>query len=156
MKDVFLFVLVGFNSLFKTLKVGLVGYSSDFKLIGGTTIVKLFLTNGRILKIYSEMHDLGNWNEIGSLIFEEVEGESHSKMIPLGRGWKDIASAEKLVFAREGFMAESGILLRSQAGEELLIVASANVDTLAFRAPRSLDAFLPENDLSSYQHVPLY
>lgn len=156
MKDVFPFVLIGLDSLFRALKVGLVGYSTDFKPIGGTTIVHLFLTDGQVVKTYSEMHDLGNWNEIGSLVFEAVEGEPHSKMTPLGRGWENIASAEKLVFDREAFMAESGILLRSQVGEELLIVTSANVDTLTVRAPCSRDDFLPENALSSYQYVPLY
>jgi hypothetical protein len=154
MKNVLPFVLVGIGSLLETLKVGLIGYSTDLKPICGTTVVYLFLVDGRVVKIYSEMHDLGNWNEVGSLIFEAVGGV-HSKMTPLQPGWRQIASAEKLVLNTEEFMAESGVFLRSHEGEDIVIVTSANVDTLAVRAPNSLDAFLPENDLASYQHVPL-
>jgi hypothetical protein len=155
MKDTFLFVLSGLDSLFSVLKVGLKGYSTDYKQIGGTTTVHLFLTTGEIVKISSEMHDIDSWNEIGSLVFEMVQDCPYSKMIPLDPAWKSLASVEKLVLEREEFVAESGIILRSESDETLLVVASANVYTLAVQAPFARDEFLPENDLSAYRYVPL-
>lgn len=155
MKDAFLFVLVGLDSLLNVLKVGLIGYSTDFKPVGGTTIVHLYLTDGRIMRIYSEMNDIDRWNEIGSLVFEMVEKRPSAPMILLEDSWKQLASVSKLVLDREQFVAESGILLRSVANETLLVVTSANVETLAVQAPSSRDEFLPENDLSAYRYVPL-
>ena len=155
MKEAFLFVLAGLDSIVNVLKVGLLGYSTDFKRIGGTTIVHLFLTDGRIMKIYSEMHDIDSWNEIGSLVFEMAEKVPNAPMIPLGDSWKQLASVSKLVLEREQFVAESGICLRSMADETPLVVTSANVETLAVQAPSLRDEFLPENDLSAYRYMPL-
>lgn len=150
-----MFVLSGFDSLFDILKAGLMGYSTDYKQPGGTTTVHLFLTTGEIVKIYSEMHDIDSWNEIGSLVFEMVQDCPHSKIIPLEPGWKSLASVKKLVLDREEFIAESGIILRSDSDETFLIVTSANVYTLAVKAPFARDEFFPENDLSAYHYIPL-
>lgn len=155
MKETFLFILIGLDSILNVLKVGLIGYSTDYKPVGGATIVHLYLTDGRIMKIYSEMHDIDSWNEIGSLVFEMVEKGPSTPMISLGDSWKQLASVNKLVLEREQFVVESGIHLRSTTDEMLLVLTSANVETLAVLAPSSRDEFLPENDLSAYRHVPL-
>ncbi len=115
----------------------------------------LFLTTGEIIKIYSKMNDIDRWNEIGSLVFEMVQESPFSKMIALGHTWKSLASLEKLVFERDDFLAESGIRLRTESDETLLIVTSANVQTLAVHAPFSSGEFLPENDLAAYRYIPL-
>jgi hypothetical protein len=155
MKESFPFLLVNMCSLFNILKAGFKGYSTDFKRVGGTTNVYLFLTTGEIVKIYSEMHNIDDWNEIGLLVFEEIKSCKYSKMIPLGPDWENIVSIERLVLDKKEFSAESGILFRSETGGEFLVVTSANVDTLAVRAPFSYHEFLPENDLWAYSYIPL-
>lgn len=156
MKRCFLFELDGFDSILKFTKVGLMGYSTDFKNVGGITIVYLHMTDGQIMKIYSDMHDIDDeWNEVGSLIFEIVDSSAGTSINPLDNSWRQIATVSKLVLEREHYMAESGICLRSISDQTLLVVAGANVETLAVRAPSSSYDFLPENDLSTYKYLPL-
>ena len=155
MKNKLLFAANDLSSINVLLKTGLIGYSTNIVLNHGVSMIYLYIISGEVIKIYSQMHDLGNWDKIGTLIFEIVEPVITENIIALPEEWKEICSIEKLIFEGGEFEAESGVVFKTNKNGILLIVAAANPYSLALQAPGFIGKFLPENDLSSYKNIVL-
>lgn len=109
------------------------------------------------LRLYTEMHEVAERREVGVLNLEHVfapkPGELTSDVMPAFQG-EIIAS--KLVIHESGTAAESGIVLATPAGDELVIVAGAYPYSLAVRGAFSLPiVFSPEYQIDRYLRVPI-
>lgn len=122
-----------------------------------TTIDALTLVrpDGSGLLIRSEMAVLSSRVEVGVLSFQRVrclEGV-YGTIAP---SFHDIKYVEKLVIDEQGIRVESGILLKNEKDNELIVVAAAMPCTLAVLGLISpaID-FSPEYSLYSYRRVTL-
>lgn len=150
------FICLGFDSLFKHLNSGLLGYFANPEQIGGMSNIWLFLANGEVIKIYSEMNSLGGWEEVGSLIFQAVNAEDNNdfvlEMIALPLSWRNIAAINKMIVLEEDFRIESGLKIKAENGDEFIIVCGAGVYTIQISAPFFSAEFKPEYDLIRYEY----
>lgn len=146
----------GIYSIQGLLRQGIVGYVTDTPTPRGISTIWLFLTNGSILKIYSQMHDTVGWYEVGTFTFRLVEkDENVPEMLPLQQAWRDITVIKKMLVIDDDFTAESGLQISNNSGETFTIVCSANVYQIEIAAPFFHGNFLPEYEIYHYKHVPL-
>lgn len=96
------------------------------------------------------MHDLADWEEVGTLTFEIVSPADAPEMVPLPEPWLHVQDVQKLVFVSEECDAESGFSLSTMGGETLTVLPAADVYTLAIQASFYSQPFNPENDLLVY------
>jgi hypothetical protein len=101
------------------------------------------------------MHDIAERTEVGVLEFTLTSrGSSDERTVALPNGMAGPLSTEKLVLHEAGITAESGIGLRSDKGDELIIVAGVYPYTLAIRGTSELPhIFEPEYPLETYARV---
>lgn len=109
------------------------------------------------LRIQSEMHDLAERIEVGVLSFDlvsaPVDGE---KIVNLEPPFLQPLHFSKLVLNESGKNVESGLLIRSNGGGEILIVASSYPYYIAVHGVLSLPhIFEPEYPLNRYQVIPI-
>ncbi|UUZ47091.1 hypothetical protein LP420_26695 [Massilia sp. B-10] len=100
------------------------------------------------------MHDLANWEEIGTLIFEIAADGDLPQMEQLPEYWGDVLALQKLVHISNECEAESGFVLLTRNGDQLVVLPGADVCTLAIQAPFYPRKFEPERDLTEYSCVP--
>jgi hypothetical protein len=83
------------------------------------------------LLIHSDMLDVAERREVGVLQFSRVdEAETQEIVIEAPSVFRENMSVSKLAIEESGMECESGIILRSSSGDEIVIVAGASVVTL--------------------------
>lgn len=126
--------------------------SSDFSYYGCATIT-VWLTSGEGFRLTSQMHDAAGI-EVGILKIELVlHPVPDEASVDLPWPFRNGGSISKLIIEQRGIRAESGLLLRSSDGDEIIIVPAtsphrlyvAGVDTPAKQA-------MPEYSLVRYLH----
>jgi hypothetical protein len=99
--------------------------SSDFSYYGCLTVT-LWLTSGEGFRLASSMHDLADGIEVGVLQLElVVHPQPEEASVDLPWSFRNGGSISRLVIEQRGFRAESGLLLRSGEGDEIVIVSAA-------------------------------
>lgn len=107
-----------------------------------TTTVYLWHADGTGLQVQSEMHDIIDWVEVGSLRFSRVIGtvsgvsesgvcESVVSEINLPNEFGAGLKASKLVLSTHGIAIESGVVIEGAGGNEIILVAGASPYTIA-------------------------
>jgi hypothetical protein len=150
MKNVFCFEGFSTAILATALSGGLTAYGVNTPKVGPPATLWLRLSDGRTLRVGVNMHDLADWEEIGTLTFEIVEPKDAPELIDLAASWLDVQDVHKLVYLSEECEAESGFSLSTTCGETLTVLPGADVYTLAIEAPFYLKPFNPENDVPVY------
>jgi hypothetical protein len=153
MKQMFSFDIASAPSLESGLRGGLTGYATDSPHTGPTKLW-LSLCDGRTLRIGVHMHDIGNWDEIGTLYFAIVDVTDAPPLAQLPSSWAHVLAPQKLVYDSDECEAECGLLLTTESGDQLAVVPGAFVYTLAIKAPFAQLPFSPETDLSDYERRP--
>ncbi len=138
------------HSIANALQSGLIAYAINTPKVGPPTTLWLHMRNGLVLKVTVAMHDLRDWEEIGTLRFDMVDIDDAPKMTALPLSWLKIRDVQKLIFDSDECEAECGFSLYTCDGNQLVVVPGADVYTLAIRAPFYLLIFNPENDLDEY------
>jgi hypothetical protein len=131
---------------------GLLAYTVDLPKFGSSTTLWLQLRDGRTVRVRPEMHNLKEWEEIGTLSFEVVGPADSPEMIALPAVWSEIRAIEKLVYHSVECSADCGLILYTMSGDSLIVLPGADVYTLAIQAPFFQLQFSPENNLTSYAH----
>lgn len=156
MKKILNFDVDGIDHLGDLLRTGLKGYATDTAQLGGMATFWCFLCNEEVLKIYSIMTDISDWDEVGTLTFRSAaEDRNVPKMIPLPSSWNCITSVEKLVLNEIDFSAASGLVIHNYDGEKITLVCGANVYSIQVKAPFFIGKFSPEYEISKYERYPL-
>lgn len=138
------------------LESGLKGYATNRREVGGMTTFWCFLCNGSTWRLECVMNDLGDWEEVGSLVFWDAsEDMALPEMIPLPSQWTRIERIDTLVVQVGEFSADSGVVLTNRAGDELTIVCGASPYAIEVRAPFFDGEFFPEFAIERYQRVPM-
>jgi hypothetical protein len=99
------------------------------------------------------MHDLKDWDEVGSIVVDVVPlTDDLPQMIELPCSWGEIASIEKLIVREDAyFQAESGVKISNSAGEEIVICNASAPCEVTMEAPFFHDEFKPEYDIGKYE-----
>ncbi len=99
--------------------------SSDFSYYGCSTVT-LWLTSGEGFRLASCMRNLDDRIEIGVLQIElTLRPQPDEASVDLPWSFRNGGSISKLSIEQSGSRADSGLLLRSGEGEEIVIVAAA-------------------------------
>ena len=99
--------------------------SSDFSSYGCLTAT-LWLTSGEGFRLVPSMHDLTDGIEIGILKVELVVQPLPDEVsADLPWSFRNGGSISKLLIEQSGIRAESGLLLRSGEGDEIVILPAA-------------------------------
>lgn len=156
MKRTINFDVDGIDSLANLIRKGLKGYASNTEQLGGMTTLWCFLCDDAVLKIHSVMTDIGGWDEVGTLVFRlATKDDNLPEMIPLPPTWGCVASVEKLELDEDDFSAESGLVIQTCDGEELIVVCGTNVYTIQMTAPFFSCKFQPEYEINRYKRMSL-
>jgi len=117
----------------------------------------LWRTDGTGLRIQSKMHDVAERREVGILKFSYVSFPSEDETIVDVRsrfGHELVVS--KLIIQESGTSAESGIVIKTTAGLEILIVVGAMPYSLAVSGIlRGTHIFEPEYPVDRYKNVAI-
>jgi hypothetical protein len=110
------------------------------------------------VRIRSKMHDIGVRKEIGVLEFDDAPVEPVEcvdQLVLPASFLKGNLGASKLVATDNGITAESGLALRTDSGNEVIVVAGDYPFTLAVLVDGScIDQFQPEYPMQSYRELP--
>jgi hypothetical protein len=130
--------------------------SSDFSYYGCLTLT-LWLTSGEGFRLTSSMHGLANRIEVGILEVEMVVQPSPDEpSVDLPWSFRNGGTISKLLIEQSEIRAESGVLLRSGEGDEVLIVAAAFPHHLYVSGVSTPpQEVTPEYSLSRYLHEPI-
>lgn len=150
MKNVLCFGVASVPSVAAGLHSGLSAYAVNVPKVGPPATLWLRFGNGRTLRVGVDMHDLGDWEEIGTLTFELANAEDMPELVSLPSSWLDVREVQKLVYNSDDCEAECGFSLCTSGGDRLTVVPGADVYTLAIEAPFLSLPFTPENDLTAY------
>jgi hypothetical protein len=117
----------------------------------------LWRAGGTGLRIQSQMYDLAERLEVGVLCFDLVSAPADGeKIMDLEPAFLQPLRVSKLVLSELGKNIESGLLIQSNSGREILIVASAFPCNLAVRGVLSPPyIFDPEYPLDRYQIIAI-
>lgn len=110
-------------------------------------------TNGGGLCIQSLMNDIAVRHEIGVLQFTIVNALHEDEVvIELPASFENPIKAEKLLFEESGIVAESGVILKAESGESVVVSAGAFPYTLALHGVSSAPNMCePEYPLDEYK-----
>jgi hypothetical protein len=114
--------------------------------------VTLLRPDGTALEIRSAMHDITERVEVGVLTFNPTSiAEGTGTIIELPRSFADGITVSKLTIHEGEVSAESGIILKANNNEELVVVAGAYPYSLAISgAVTLLRKFDPEYPMDAY------
>lgn len=111
------------------------------------------------LRLYTEMHDVAERREVGVLSFEHVSAPSAVEIFTdAAPAFQREIKLSKLIVQDSGMSAESGVVLATSTGDELVIVAGAYPYSLAVKGlnlPSMSTVFNPEYPLDQYVRVPI-
>jgi hypothetical protein len=155
----FVFKWEGSTSLSVELSKPLRGVSVEFEPHGSPMFINLWRTDGTGLKLNSEMHDAAESREVGVLCFSYLSAPEHNgTFADLASAFKLQISVSKLIIHESDTTAESGVILRADDDNELIIVPSAKPYCLAIGGgilASTPHIFEPEYPLDRYERVPL-
>jgi hypothetical protein len=125
--------------------------SSDFSHYGCLTAT-LWLTSGEGFRLAPAMHHLTDGIEVGSLKIElVVHPLPNEASVDVPWTFRNGGSISKLLLEQSGTRTESGVLLHSSKGDEIIIVPAAFAHRLYVEAvnlpPQQV---MPEYSLSRY------
>ena len=131
--------------------------SLDIDSHGKPGFVTLWRHDKTGLRIHSEMHDVADRREVGVLNFSFVSAPLESETIVDMRSMFDHElTVFKLIIHESGTSAESGVILKSARGDEIVIVAADFPYFLAVCGVLTVPHnFVPEYPLDLYQRVPM-
>ena len=117
----------------------------------------LWRPDGSGTRIHSEMRQIAERIEVGVLCFERVISPSGSEvLLPVAPEFEEQVNAFKLVVHESGATAESGILLRTKNGRDIVIVAGAFPLTIAVNGVvEQLHIFEPEYPMEDFERLPI-
>ena len=117
----------------------------------------LWRTDGTGLRIQPKMHDVAERKEVGVLEFSYVSFPSeHEKIVDVRSRVGPELLVSKLIIHESGISAESGIVINSTAGHEILIVVAAMPYSLAVSGVlKGPHIFEPEYPIDCYENVPI-
>jgi hypothetical protein len=117
----------------------------------------LWRTHGSGLKLYSKMHDVDDRKEVGVLQFRHVFApQPDETTVNVPPAFESDIILHKLVILESGIKAESGVVLTTVAGNEIVVVAGAYPYSLAVHGLSSLPhVFEPEYPLNQYLRLPI-
>ena len=124
--------------------------------ISRPSFVTFWQIDGTGLRVHSEMHDVAERREVGVLNFERVSApKSEEMMTNMSPLFDDEIVVSKLLIRESGAVAESGVVLETKTGDEIVVVAGVYPYSLAIQGVSSLPyAFAPEYPLDQYLRVP--
>jgi hypothetical protein len=117
----------------------------------------LWRTDGTGLRIQSKMHDVAERKEVGVLEFSYVSFPSeHEKIVDVRSRVGPELVVSKLIIHESGTSAESGIVIKSTLGHEILIVVAAMPYSLAVSGVlKGPHVFEPEYPVDRYENIPI-
>ncbi len=123
----------------------------------GPMFATLWRSDGTGLRLCSQMHDVAERREVGVLNFEQVsEPEPDETIADVASAFQGEIAVSKLIIHESGTSAESGVILKADNGDEIVVVASAAPYFLAVRGVMSMPhIFEPEYQLDRYTRVPI-
>lgn len=149
------FLFKNFNSLLEILENGLDSIYVEYEVHGRPDVIWLGLTLNSVLKINSVVKSVDSWDEIGSLVFELMDKDKIDfKMSSIDKKWKAISSIEKLVFEDDTVVAESGLSIKSE-NSEIIIIASSFPYSIEILADFLNQDFDPECEIEQYKYLPI-
>lgn len=120
-------------------------------------LFRIVLDSGWIVDFSSACTGVGGWQEMGSLnlVFAREPEDDASIQWTMTRIVEfHVLAAERLVFRSGAIYAESGIVLTSSTGDEVVIAAGIPPGSVSIAAPFSTEEFQPENDMAALtRHV---
>ena len=135
-----------------SLSAGLIGVSINRLQHSRPESIILWLTNRNGVKVQSKVTEVGEKLEIGFLVFRHVGKISFdSSYDNLPDSFKRINKIEKLQYVDRSVTVDSGLIVESTDGMELVLVAGALPFTIEINQPWASD-FQPEYPLEDY-HV---
>ena len=123
----------------------------------GPDTLTLWRDDSSGIKVFSQMHDIAERDEIGVLCFELVTAaDSDEVTFDVSGGFNCELQAFKLILNREGTRAECGLAIRGSMRDEIVIIPNAGPCHLAVAGLPSSNPhiFEPEYDLDSYIRAP--
>lgn len=123
----------------------------------GPRFLTLWRTDKTGLRLHTDMHDVAERREVGVLHLEHASAPRPGEIIAdMGPSFQGEITAAKLIIHESETSAESGIVITTRAGDELVIVAGAYPYSLAVKGIRPLpNLFNPEYPLDRYLRVPI-
>jgi hypothetical protein len=117
----------------------------------------LWRTDGTGLRIQAEMHDVAERREVGILKFNYASFPSEDeKIVDVRSRFGPKLVVSKVIIDESGTSAESGIVIKSMAGHEILIVVAAMPYFLAVTGNlKGPHVFEPEYPVKCYKNVPI-
>ena len=130
--------------------------SSDFSHYG-CLAVTIWLTSGEGFRLTSCMQNLTDGIEVGILKLELLlHPQPDEASVDLPWSFRNGGSIAKLVIEQRGIRAESGLLLRSRDGEEIIIVPATSLHRLYVEGVDSpARQAMPEYSLKRYLQKPI-
>ena len=119
--------------------------------------VTLWRMDGSGLQLYSQMHDVAERREVGVLQFRyALAPQPDETIVNVPPAFESDVIVRKLVILESGIKAESGVVLTTVAGNEIVVVAGAYPYSLAVHGLSSLPhVFEPEYPLNQYLRLPI-
>jgi hypothetical protein len=150
------FVWTGQTSLATELSKPLKEISIEFEPHGWPMFTTLWRQDGTGLRLYSQMHDIAKRKEVGVLQFEYASSPKNDEtIVDIATTFSCRVTACKLVVHESGVSAESGVVLKAN-NTEIVIVASSNPYFLAVSGILSVPhIFEPEYPIDRYERVPM-
>jgi hypothetical protein len=94
--------------------------------------VTLWRSDGTGLRVRSEMHDVAERREVGVLRFSHVLAPaSNASLMNVAPALNRELTVSKLIIEEAGTSAESGVILKGDDGDEMIIVAGVEPYCLA-------------------------
>lgn len=107
-------------------------------------------------QIGSRMHDLGDRQEAGVLVFATVDAPDAGDEILLPPTvLSGPHGASKLVGSYDGQTTESGVVFAGDGPQEFVVASGVFPHTLAISGLAGEDRFDPELDIGEYERVPV-
>lgn len=152
MKHILDYTLDGVEFLSNAFRAGIAGYAVRTAEHGRPASIWLFFDDGMVIEIQGRMTTVGDWEEVGTLYFRAIkEDDVYPDAIRLESEWTNIDSIEKLILEEDELLASSGIAIRNNSGNELIIVCGAYPYTIELLAPFYGGDFQPEYKFDIYK-----
>jgi len=120
--------------------------------------LKLWSQDGRVLVIYSEMHDLYDREEVGVLKFSEaLSAPSGERELSFDGGMVVVASISKCTAAEAGYgVIDCGVVLHVTGRDDIVITAGNFPCSIAVKGiPGLTEEFDPEYPVDRYRCEPM-
>jgi hypothetical protein len=131
--------------------------SVEFAFHRRPAYVTLWRSDDIGLLIHSDMHDLAERREVGVLQFSYVfRQEAQEIDVDVPTSFRGALSVSKLIIEESEMESESGVALKSEKGEEIVIVAGVNPYSIAVAGVTwPAYTFEPEYALEQYFRIAL-